>query len=88
MAFKPKQKQFTSKAGNEYTFQTVMNSKQAEIIDKGTDFNGKILNSKMMPLMLEHVVVVPSGLTMDDFDTWTELEEVTTAAFNFLRTGE
>lgn len=86
--FKPKQKQFKSKAGNEYTFQSVPNSKQAEIIDEGTGVGGKILNAKMMPLMLKHVVVVPNGLTMDDFETWEELEEVTTAAFKFLRTGK
>lgn len=87
MAYTPKTKDFTSKAGNEYKFQTVMNSKQAEIIDMGTGLGGKILNSKMMPQMLDNVVVVPSGLKMDDFDTWEELEEVTNAAFNFLRTG-
>lgn len=88
MAFTPKTKEFTSKAGNQYTFQNVPNSKQAEILDEGTDFNGKVLNSKMMPLMLENVVVVPNGLKMDEFDTWTELEEVTNAAFSFLRTGK
>lgn len=87
--FKSKQKEFTSKISkNNYTFQNVPNSKQAEIIDEGTDSQGKILNAKMMPLMLEHVVVVPSGLSMDDFETWAELEEVTNAAFHFLRTGQ
>lgn len=88
MAFTPKTKEFTSEEGNKYTFQSVPNSKQAEIIDKGTDFNGKVLNSKMMPLMLDNVVVVPNGLKMDDFETWNELEEVTGAAFTFLRTGK
>ncbi|UPW82323.1 hypothetical protein [Lysinibacillus sp. Ag94] len=88
MAFTPKTKEFKSKAGNEYTFQTVPNSKQAEIVDEGTGLHGKVLNSRMMPLMLEHVVVVPNGLTMDEFETWEELEEVTTEAFNFLRTGK
>ncbi|MFK5708603.1 hypothetical protein [Lysinibacillus boronitolerans] len=88
MAFTPKTKEFTSTAGNDYTFQNVPNSKLAEISDIGSDYNGKILNTKMMPLMLEHVVVVPNGLKMDDFDTWTELEEVTNAAFRFLRTGK
>lgn len=87
MAFTPKTKEFKSTAGNEYTLQNVPNSKQAEIVDVGTGLYGKILNSKMMPQMLENVVVVPSGLKMDDFDTWEELEEVTNAAFNFLRTG-
>ncbi|MEG0470782.1 MAG: hypothetical protein RR588_00450 [Solibacillus sp.] len=85
MAYKAHTKEFDSKEGNSFTFQTVPNSKQAEILDKGTDFNGKVLNAKMMPLMLENVVVVPSGLKMDDFDTWAELEEVTNAAFSFLR---
>lgn len=88
MAFTPKTKEFKSTEGNEYTFQNVPNSKQAEIIDAGTGLHGKILNSRMMPLILEHVVVVPNGLKMDDFETWEELEEVTNAAFNFLRTGQ
>lgn len=88
MAYTPKTKEFTSKEGNKYKFQTVMNSKQAEILDEGTDSGGKLLNAKMMPLMLEHVVVEPAGLKMDDFDAWPELDEVTSAAFKFLRTGQ
>lgn len=87
MAFQAKTKEFTSEAGNKYTFQNVMNSKQAEIMDEGTNAVGKVLNTKMMPLMLKHVVVSPQGLTMDDFDTWAELEEVTNEAFTFLRKG-
>lgn len=86
--FKPKTAEFTSKEGNKYTFQTVMNSKQAEILDKGTDFNGKLLNAKMMPLMLDNVVVEPSGLTMDDFESFEELQEVATEAYYFLRKGK
>lgn len=86
MAFTPKTKEFTSTAGNDYTFQNVPNSKQAEIMDDGTGLHGKVLNSRMMPLMLKHVVVIPNELNMDDFETWEELEEVTNAAFNFLRT--
>lgn len=88
MAFTPKTKKFTSKAKNEYTFQNVMNSVQAEIMDGGTNNFGKILNAKMMPLMLENVVVQPQGLKMDDFETWAELEEVTNAAYRFLRAGK
>ncbi|MGE7112736.1 hypothetical protein [Lysinibacillus sp. NPDC047702] len=87
MAFQAKTKEYTSEVGNKYTFQNVMNSKQAEIIDEGTNVVGKVQNVKMMPLMLKHVVVSPQGLTMDDFDTWTELEEVANAAFRFLQTG-
>ncbi|MGE7988955.1 hypothetical protein [Lysinibacillus fusiformis] len=88
MAFTPKRKEYKSSAGNEYTFQNVPNSKQAEIVDVGTGLHGKVLNSRMMPQMLEHVVVVPNGLKMDDFESWEELEEVTNEAFSFLRTGQ
>lgn len=88
MAFTPKTKEFTSKAGNKYKFQTVMNSVQASITDEGTNDHGRALNSKMMPLMLENIVVEPPGLTMDDFETFVELEEVTNEAFRFLRTGK
>lgn len=88
MAFTPKTKDFKSKAGNEYKFQTVMNSVQASIWDEGMSPQGSILNAKMMPLMLEHIVVEPSGLTMDDFEDWSELSEVTNSALSFLQTGK
>lgn len=88
MAFTPKTEDFKSKEGNDYKFQTVPNSIQATIWDEGTEAGGKILNAKMMPLMLEHVVVEPAGLTMDEFGTWAELNEVTTKALSFLQTGE
>lgn len=88
MAFTPKTKEFTSKEGNKYKFQSVMNSIQAKIWDEGTNDNGGFINTKMMPLMLEHIVVEPSGLEMDDFETWEELSEVTGAALTFLQTGK
>jgi hypothetical protein len=83
MAFKPRQKEYTSEAGNKYVFQTVIPSKWAQILDQITDKHGKLLNAKAMPAMLEHVIVQPAGLKMDDFEDWAELEEVTTAAFRF-----
>lgn len=88
MAFTPKTKDFPSKAGNKYKFQTVTNSVQATIWDEGQSPGGQILNAKMMPLMLEHIVVEPAGLTMDDFEDWAELSEVTNAALTFLQTGK
>lgn len=88
MAFTPKSKEFESKVGNKYTFQTVPNSTQANIWDEGTNDAGAVVNKKMMPLMLENIVVEPQGLTMDDFETWAELTEVTTAALTFLQTGK
>ncbi|MCM3413520.1 hypothetical protein [Metabacillus litoralis] len=83
--FKPAQKEFTSQSGKKYTFQSVLPSKWAQVIDGITDKHGKLLNAKSMPAMLEHVVVEPNGLKMDDFETWGELEEVTTEAFRFQR---
>ena len=77
-----------SEKGNTFTFQTVLPSKWAEVMDRLTDKNGKILFSKSMPEMLKRVVVQPQGLKMDDFETWEELEEVTQAAFQFQRIGE
>ncbi|MED5050660.1 hypothetical protein P9850_02085 [Anoxybacillus rupiensis] len=83
MAFKPKQEEYTSQAGNKYVFQSVYPSKWAEILDQISDKHGKLLNSKVIPAMLEHVIVQPSGLKMDDFEGWAELEEVAQAAFLF-----
>lgn len=83
MSMKPRQKEFTSEAGNDYTFQNVLPSQFAAILDRITDRYGKTLNTKAMPEMLEHIVVKPSGLKMDDFETWNELEEVTTEAMRF-----
>lgn len=83
MAFTPKQEQYVSEDGNKYTFQSVIPSKWAKIADSITDRNGKLLNSLAMPAMLENVIVEPGGLKMDDFDSWSEVEEVTSAAFQF-----
>jgi hypothetical protein len=83
MGFKPKQEEYTSQAGNKYVFQTVFPSKWAQILDEITDRHGKLLNSKVIPAMLEHVIVQPAGLKMDDFEEWSELEEVAQAAFFF-----
>ncbi len=82
MAIKPRQEEYTSEEGNKYTFQSVVPSKWAQIVDRITDKHGKLLNSLAMPAMLESVVVEPGGLKMDDFE-WAELEEITMAAFRF-----
>lgn len=83
MAFKPKQKEFKSSQGNKYTFQTVSNSKYLEIMDETTTTEGKPLLSKLYTSILEHIVVQPSGLTPDDFDSFKELQEVCEAALTF-----
>ncbi|MED5041483.1 hypothetical protein P9848_05665 [Geobacillus stearothermophilus] len=83
MAFKPKQKEFTSSKGNKYVFQTIPNSKYLEIMDETTTAEGKPLLSKLYAAALEHIVVQPSGLTVDDFESFKELQEVCEAALTF-----
>ncbi|MEK5070704.1 hypothetical protein [Sporosarcina sp. FSL K6-1508] len=85
MGFKPRQEDFTSEAGNKYTFQTVLPSVWAKIADQITDKHGKLLNVKAMPAILDNIVAVPGGLKMDDFTDWGELEEVVEAGFRFQR---
>jgi len=86
--FKPKTKEFESKEGNKYTFQTVLPSVWVRVQDRITNKHGLLLNELAMPEMLDKVVVQPSGLKMDDFESWAELEEVTAEAFSFQRTNE
>lgn len=89
MAFKPKTQEYTSsEGGNQYTFQTVLPSVWAKVEDRITNKNGGLLVSVAMPEMLEKVIVSPSGLKMDDFESWAELEEVTMAAYKFQRQGK
>ncbi|KYD28173.1 hypothetical protein [Geobacillus stearothermophilus] len=83
MAFQPKQKEFKSKKGNKYVFQTIPNSKYLEIMDETTTAEGKPLLSKLYAATLENIVVQPSGLTVDDFDSFKELQEVCEAALTF-----
>lgn len=40
---------------------------------------------KWIDEVLEHVVVEPPGLTIDDFDSYAELDELVTAIAAFLR---
>ncbi|WPZ17789.1 hypothetical protein UM396_14485 [Geobacillus subterraneus] len=87
MAFQPKQKEFKSKNGNQYVFQTIPNSKYLEMMDDSVAANGNPLVSKLYAAVLEHIVVQPSGLTVDDFDSLKELQEVCEAALTF-QSGE
>ncbi|MFD1206636.1 hypothetical protein ACFQ38_16185 [Sporosarcina contaminans] len=81
---KPKQKEFTSSQGNKYVLQTVPNSKYLEIMDESVvKDNGQPSISILYPKLLEHVVVQPNGLKVDDFDDFSELREVCEAALKF-----
>lgn len=81
--FKARQEEYTSQSGKKYTFQTVAPSIWARILDRISDKNGKLLNEQAIPAMLDNVVAVPSGLKMDDFEEWAEVQEVAMAALRF-----
>lgn len=81
---KPKQKEFITSRGNKFVFQSVPNSKYLEIMDDSVvKDNGQPSISILYPQMLEHVVVQPGGLSVDDFDDFAELREVCEAALKF-----
>ena len=88
MVFTPKTKIFTSEAGNEYTFQTVPNSVALRNMDQSSDEKGNVSNVQLAKTMLENIVVIPSTLTADDFETLQELQEVVTEAYKFFRIGQ
>lgn len=83
MAFKPKSKEFQSSQGNKYTLQTVPNSVFLDIMDNSVKADGNPSISRLYPKMLEHIVVQPSGLNVDEFESFKELQEVCEAAMQF-----
>lgn len=80
---KPRQEEFTSKAGNNYIFQSVANSTYLEVMDNAVKADGNPSLSRLYPSVLEHVVVQPSALSVDDFDSFEELQEVCESALRF-----
>jgi hypothetical protein len=82
-----RQKNYTSKSGNEYVFQKVLPSVWLEAMDDVVE-NGQPKRALLYPMILQNVVVVPGGLKVDDFETngrngYPELEEVAKAALSF-----
>jgi hypothetical protein len=78
---------FTSEHGNKYTFQKVPPSKWLGILDK-SDATGVRNRVVFYGEVLEHVVAIPGGLKIDDFDAddrggIAELDEVVLAAGRF-----
>lgn len=62
----------------EVTYKAQFNgiSAAVEALDDWRKENENISISKMSKYILEHVIVEPKGLTMDDFDSMDELNEV------------
>lgn len=53
--------------------------------DRSRDRNGVLQSEDYIQGLLDNVVVSPSGLSMDDFTTVKELEELVTEIESFLR---
>ena len=62
--------------GKEYIAQFNGISEAVKALDEWRKDNENISISKMSEYILEHVIVEPKGLTMDDFDSMDELNEV------------
>ena len=80
------QKQFTSKAGNKYTFQFPGVRQVTKITDRIKNKFGGASDEKLAEEMLSHVVVEPKQ-KMDDFkgpSGYKELGEVVGAAYAFI----
>jgi hypothetical protein len=73
-------KEYTSKAGNKYTFQKVTPRAWIRKLDE-IDQKGKSREA-LTEAVLENIVVTPKK-TIDDFEDYAELEEVTVEAMRF-----
>lgn len=62
--------------GKEYTAQFNGISAAVEALDDWRKDNENISIAKMSKYVLDHVIVEPKGLTMDDFECMEELNEV------------
>lgn len=85
---KDRTKDFTSSYGNQFKFQRVLPSQWLDTMDDCNE-TGVINRSKLYKAIFENVVVVPSGLKVDDFEImdeyngYGEMEEVAKAAMKF-----
>ncbi|OMF01227.1 hypothetical protein BK124_00690 [Paenibacillus amylolyticus] len=80
------QKQFTSKAGNEFTFQFPGVRQVTKISDRMKNKYGVAQDERLAEEMLSHVVVEPK-MKVDDFkgpSGYKELGEVVGAAYAFI----
>lgn len=80
-------KQFESTFGNKFTFQRVAAADWADHMDQANE-TGSLKRSVLYANILEHIVVTPGGLKMEDFDEdpyngYPEMEEVCGAAARF-----
>ncbi|ETT58180.1 hypothetical protein MHI43_12080 [Paenibacillus sp. FSL H8-0457] len=78
-----KQKKFTAKNGTVYTFQHPGVRNVTKITDRVKNKHGVPLDERLADEMLTHVVVEPK-VRMEDFESYTDLTEVVSAAFAFI----
>lgn len=71
-------------SGNEYVLQMPKNSIALEIMDATEGTSQKFKMGPSFPLMIEHMVIEPQGLTVDSFDDLKELVWLGGQCFRFL----
>lgn len=66
--------------GTEYTAQFAGCSVALRATDECKDRNGEVSNLKLSQFLLDHIIVNPTGLTIDDFEDVEKLGNVTSFA--------
>ncbi|MCJ8015226.1 hypothetical protein MUG84_26515 [Paenibacillus sp. KQZ6P-2] len=80
------QKSYTSKAGNEYTFQHPGVRKVSKINDASKNKHGVVSEERLSEEVLKFIVVSPK-MKIEDFKDYSEYSEVINAAYAFV-TGQ
>lgn len=78
-----KQKNHTSKAGNNYVFQFPGVRTVSKINDASKNKFGVVMEERLADEMLKHVIVEPK-MKIDDFVSYQEYSEVINAAYAFI----
>ena len=74
--------------GVKYKFQRLPVRAAIELRQGWQDENGNAIATKMHDAILEHIVIEPKGLTIDDFNLPAEVEKVTGQALAFQYGGK
>lgn len=70
--------------GIEYIAQLPPVRQAMELRQRWQDSNGNVIATTMHDLVLEHLIVKPQGLKVDDFRRASQVEEITGWALNFV----
>lgn len=72
--------------GKEYTFQRLPVLQAFELREewkRASEVNGTTITQEMYPRLLEHIVIKPKNLKLEEFETIVELDKVCMTALAF-----